>query len=90
MFDSLWGEEFSIKETPKEAKKIIEKVNKPKQVKVTTEKVIKSKSVSVQEKLTIITENVHRILGVYKDRTQVIRTKQELVDYILKIIAVLE
>ena len=87
MFDSLWGEEFSIKETPKEAKKIIEKVNKPKQVKVTTEKVIKSKSVSVQEKLAIITENVYRILGVYKDRTQVIRTKQELVDYIDKAIS---
>lgn len=82
MFDSLWGDEFSIKETPKEAKKIIEKVNKPKQVKVTTEKVIKSKSVSVEEKLAIISENVYRILGVYKDRTQVIRTKQELIDYI--------
>lgn len=86
MFDSLWGEEFSIKETPKEAKKIIEKVSKPKQVKVTTEKVIKSKSVSIEEKLALIRESVYRILGVYKDNTVVIRTKDELVAYIDKAI----
>ena len=86
MFDSLWGEEFSIKETPKQAKKIIEKVNKPKKVKVTTEKAIKSKSVSLKDKLELITNEVIRILGVYKESTVVIKTKQELVEYIDKAI----
>ena len=41
-FDSLWGEEFSIKETPKAAKKIINKIKEPKQA-PKVEKAIKSK-----------------------------------------------
>ena len=81
MVDSLWGEEFVVA-SPQEAKKIINKVNNPKKVTVTTEKAIKSKKLSIEDRLSIITENVYRILGVYKDNTVVIKSKAEFVEYI--------
>ena len=87
MMDSLWGEEFSIpKTTPKQVKKVVDKVSKPKNPKVVTEKAIKSKSVSIEDKLKLIYENVLRILGVYKENTVVIKTKEELIEYIDKAI----
>ena len=81
---SLWGEDFNIAPEPQKQKKLIEKVSKPKQVKITTEKVIKSKSssVSIHDKLRLIKEEVLRILGVYKDQTVVIRTREDLTKYI--------
>lgn len=88
MFESLWGEEFSIKEeTPKQTKKIIEKVTKPKEVTVVTEKVLKSRTVDIKDKLRLITEDVLRILGKFKDNTVVIKTKQQLHEYIDKAIS---
>ena len=81
---SLWGESFDVAPEPQKQKKLIEKVSKPKQVKVTTEKVIKSKSssVSIHDKLRLIKEEVLRILGVYKEQTIVIRTREDLTKYI--------
>ena len=79
---SLWGEEFEIKPVKKEVKKVTTKINSPKKPKVETQKVIKSKSISVSDKLPLIYSEVLRILGGYKENTQVIRTKQELVEYI--------
>ena len=84
--DSLWGEEFSIKETPKQTKQILKKIKEPKEPKITTEKQIKSKKLSIDEKLAIITEKVNQILGIYKDNTIVIKTKQDLIKYIDKAI----
>lgn len=81
MVDSLWGEEFTIKETPKQTKKIVDKINKPKQVKVITEKSLKSKSLSTKDKLSFIYSEVDRILGKYKENTIVIRDKEILIDY---------
>lgn len=82
MVDSLWGDDFVIKKTPKEAKKIIKKISEPKDSSSVVKKAVKSKKLSVHEKLAIITENVKKILGRYADNTQVIRTRQELTDYI--------
>lgn len=82
MLNSLWGEEFVVATPPQEAKKIIDKVSNPKRVSTTTEKAIKSKKLTLDERLAIIEENVLRILGKYKENTQVITTKQELVEYI--------
>ena len=82
MKGSLWGEEFSIPDTKKETKKVIKKIKEPKSPQVKTEKIIKSKTVPIEEKLKIIYENVLRILGVYKEKTQVIKTKEELSNYI--------
>lgn len=78
--DSLWGEEFSIKE---DTQKIIEKVRKPKVVKdVPTEKLIKSKSVSIETKMEAIQKDVYSILGSYKDDTQVIKDIDSFKAYI--------
>ena len=81
---SLWGESFDVAPEPQKQKKLIEKVAKPQKVKTTTEKVIKSKSssVSIHDKLRLIKEEVLRILGVYKDQTIVIRTREDLTKYI--------
>ena len=84
-FESLWGEEFSIKDSPKETKKIIEKIKKPKEPK-TVEKAIKSKSLSIDEKLELIKNDVERILGFHKADTLVIKTIDELKYYIDKAI----
>lgn len=79
MFDSLWGEEFNIKEV--DPKKLISKVENPKAVVKTVDQLLKSKKTTLDEKLAIITENVKRILGKYAENTQVIRTKEELIEY---------
>lgn len=79
---SLWGEEFEIKPVKKEVKKVTTKINSPKKPKVETQKAIKSKSISVSDRLPLIYSEVLRILGGYKENTQVIRTKQELIEYI--------
>ena len=81
---SLWGESFDITPEPQKQKKLIEKVTKPQKVQVTTEKVLKSKSssVNIHDKLRLIREEVLRILGVYKDQTIVIRTREDLTKYI--------
>jgi DNA polymerase-1 len=84
---SLWGEEFDIPVDSSNTKKLIDKVKKPKNVVLSTEKVIKSKTASIEQKLEIITAEVYRILGKYKDNTIVIKTRDELHDYITKAIS---
>lgn len=82
MVDSLWGDEFIIPETKKVAKKIVDKISKPKDPSVVVKKAVKSKTVSVKEKLAIIKENVLKILGKYVDNTLVIKTREQLTEYI--------
>lgn len=79
--DSLWGEEFSVKE--EDIKNIIKKIKKPKEVKIrTTEQILKSKVVPIEEKIDTIKKEVYRILGKYIDNTVVIRTVEDLHNYI--------
>ena len=83
MSESLWGDEFVIKETPKRTKKIIEKVNTPKENKVIRQtSTKKSKDVNIQDTLRYIYNEVDRILGKYKEKTIVIKSKEQLIDYI--------
>lgn len=82
MVDSLWGPEFVIEPTPKKARKIKEKIEKSISPEVDVAKKIKSNSMSLQDKLELITSNVIRILGVYKENTVVIKTRQQLTEYI--------
>ena len=82
MVDSLWGEEFIIKSEPKEVKKIIKKISQPKDPSQSITRAVKSKTLSIQDKLAIITENVKKILGKYADNTLVIRTREQLTNYI--------
>ena len=78
MTTSLWGDDFIIPETKKEAKKIISKITKPEETIVKdTSKQLKSKTISLDEKLQIIKDKVYATLGVYIDNTVVIRTKQD-------------
>ena len=81
---SLWGEDFVIKESPKQTKKIIDKINNPKSNTIIVEKQLKKKSVSIQDKLKLIYSEVDRILGHYKENTLVIRDVQTLHEYISK------
>ena len=62
--------------------KIINKINNPKKTKTRTN--TKSKKLSTEDRLNIINENVDKILGVYKDQTQVIKSKLELFEYVDK------
>lgn len=80
--ESLWGAEFTVDSTPEKAKKIIKKISEPKDLQVVVEKQIKSKKLSIEDRLALIKENVHRILGNYAENTLVIRTKEELRNYI--------
>ena len=84
MAESLWGAEFDIEDTPQQVKKIVSKIAKPKKIdwSLPAEKLIKSKNTTIEQKLQIINNNTLRILGVYKDNTLVIRSKEQLVDYI--------
>lgn len=86
--ESLWGEDFALPEEKEKTKKVINKIKKPKEIKVTVEKQIKSKTLSLSDKLNIITENVLKILGKQKENVIVIRTKEQLHDYISKCIQI--
>lgn len=81
MVTSLWGEIFD-KDTSAEVQSVLSRLRSPKKVEVSVEKLLKSKKTSLAEKLSLIEENVLRILGVYKERTVCIRSKQQLADYI--------
>ena len=78
---SLWGEEFKI---DNDNKAILNKISSSKSPKITVEKALKSKTVSIEEKLSLIYENVNKILGTYKEQTLVIKTKEELISYLKK------
>lgn len=79
---SLWGDDFVIEAAPKKVKQIKEKIDKPKKSTTTVVSKKSSKKVDVNSQLQEITKKVYEILGVYKDRTQVIRTRAELTSYI--------
>ena len=85
MQESLWGEEFSLKE--EDVQKILKKAKTQKEVKeVSIEKKLKSKNVSIEEKLELIENDVNKILGKYKDNTITIRDIVTFKGYINKAI----
>lgn len=86
MNGNLFGPEIEVS-TSKKTQDIIEKINNPKELKVVKEKKVKSKKLSVEEKINVITEKVHKTLDKQKDNVIVIRTKQDLSDYITQSIA---
>lgn len=81
---SLWGEEFTIKKP--EVKKVLNKVNNPKDPTKMVKKAIKSSSLPLSDRLQLIRTNVEKILGRYSENTRVIRTRNELTEYIDKAI----
>lgn len=85
MAGSLWGDTFAVP-SKSESKKLIEKVTKPKKVTVKTEKTVStpraSKNVLTPEIIKSIEQEVNRVLGKYKEQTVVLRSKEELHEYI--------
>ena len=78
---SLWGEEFTPPSQP-DVKDLLKKVKQPKKQKVVSaDKLLKSKKVSTEDKLRLITSEVYKILGRYKNDTLVIKTKEQLINY---------
>ena len=81
---NLWGEEFVIPETTAQ---IIKKIKAPKEIKpLGAASLLKSKKLTIEDKLNLIKLNVIQVLGRYKDKILIIRTKAELVEYIDKAI----
>lgn len=79
---NLWGAEFKVEETAKKTKKILDKISNAQDSDIDPEKLLKSKKTSLEDKLAIITKEVLRILGHYKENTLIIRSKQQLIEYI--------
>ena len=75
--ESLWGEEFNLPPPQEEVKKVLKKVNDK-----TDAQKIKSKLTPLSEKIEIITQNVHKVLGHYKDQMVVIKDKETFHNYI--------
>ena len=83
MTESLWGEEFSIKED--DVKTIISKTKNKKVIKeVSTDKQLKSKKVSIEDKMRLIRKDVFDILGGYEKETVTIRSYEDFKAYIDK------
>ena len=83
---SLWGEEFTVEKTPEKAKKIIKKLDNKNISEIKKIPKSKNSSVSLTERLSLIKSEVLRILGVYKENTKVIYTREDLHKYIDKCI----
>ena len=86
MVDSLWGEEFKIEDTSAKTKKIIKKINSEKKtsVELDAEKAVKSKKLSIDDKLVIVKQKVLETLGKQIENVVVLKTKEELHQYINK------
>lgn len=82
---NLWGDDFVV---PDNTKDILNKTKNVKTVKTkTVDQKLKSKTIPVSEKIVLITENVHKILGKFADDTVVIKTREQLTQYIDKAIS---
>lgn len=77
---SLWGEEFNIPDSKAQIKAIKKKESKPKDISI--DKAITSTKIPLSDRLILINQEVKRVLSVYSDRTQVIKTKKEFHNYI--------
>ena len=80
---SLWGANFEIT-TESNTKKVVDKLKKePKAVKdKSIDKLIKSSKVDLTTKLDLISKEVNKILGHYKEQTVVIKDLETLRTYI--------
>lgn len=82
MVKSLWGEEFDIISEKEKSKDILQKLNSQEDI----EKAIKSKKTDLQVKISLITDQVYKVLGHYRDNTIVIKTRDQFHSYIDKAI----
>lgn len=78
---SLWGDEYEVPSTQEVAKSITKKIKEPKSIRTEVDKLVASKTVSDKDKMPLIIQEVYRILGVYKDNTVTIKSKEQLIAY---------
>lgn len=76
---SLWGAEFEV---VNQDKALIKKIKEEKAEAPNVKRLTKSSKIPLKDKLLMIYAEVRRILGVYAENTVVIKTKQQLIDYI--------
>ena len=74
--DGLWGEDFNLEDS---TQKVLNNVKNPKEVKKTSKV---SSKLPLCDRLTIIKEEVYKILGKHVEDTQVIYTREDLHKYI--------
>lgn len=85
MFDSLWGDEFKVEDVKIKTKKVINKIaSETKKVEISAEKAVKSKKLSLNEKLELVKDKVLTTLSKQLDNVVVLRTKEQLHEYINK------
>ena len=79
---SLWGEAFDVP-TKEKTKKLVKKAETKVQPEVQTvvKRTVKSKKISNEEKLKLITSEVHRILGVYESNTTLLDSEESVKTY---------
>lgn len=77
---SLWGDDFIVEKVP--AKKVLKKVSNPKDPTQIIKQTRKASGLSLKDRLELIRKEVVRVLGRYADNTQVIRTREDLHNYI--------
>lgn len=84
----LFDSEFTIEIKEKDMKSLLKSATPKKEEddELSTEKKLKSNKLTLDEKLAIIKENVHRVLGKQKDNIVVIRDRDAFEDYITKAI----
>lgn len=84
---SLWGEAFEL-DTKSKTNKIIDKIKKPKAKATSTEKQLQYKFLSYDDRIAIIREKVYSVLGNKIHNIEVIKTKQQLKEYVDKVISI--
>lgn len=77
---SLWGDEFTVSTSKSVTKKVIDKVNKP--IVAKARKKALNPDLEIEQKLSAISAEVDRILGTYKNNTEVIFSIEEFSNYI--------
>ena len=80
MAKSLWGEEFNIS-TKDDTSALVQRLADP-VVQVSLKRKLSSKTTRLEDKLGMIESGVMSILGRYRDNTLIIKSKEELHDYI--------
>ena len=83
----LWGDDFEIEPTIETSKKIVNKIKNQPIKDISEEKLLKSKKLTISERLNIITKKVNDVLSSQRNFTKIIKTKEELKEYIDKAIA---
>ena len=84
--DGLFGANFEIDVNKPSVKSLVQKLSSTEEEEIDAKKLLKSKKLSLQERLTIITNRVLKVLGKQKQNVLVIRDKKTFADYISKAI----